>query len=332
VSEERPPGDRDREPTEGDPLQAGREPAPPPPPWRRDPPAQDSSPAEQSWRPYPDEEPAEEESGNDEAQRAFGTEPAPAPEAAFGAPPPEPETQAPQEQPGLTGQPSPLDPEPAPPAPEAVPPAPEPPPPAPAPPPPAPRTGSIGPPGYESGALGGVPPGATLPPRQFEPPAPAERYVLAEWWRRAVAYLLDGLIIGVIVTLLIVIITGAAGGVGFLGGDATGYGGLLLGLLFSTLLATAVAVLYAPFYMARTNGQTLGKQVMGIRVIRPGGQPVDFLWSVLREVIIKAFLFAGLGSSITFGIAWLVDCLWPLWDNENRALHDLIVDSRVVRA
>ena len=101
------------------------------------------------------------------------------------------------------------------------------------------------------------------------------------------------------------LITGAAGGVGFLGGDATGYGGLVLGLLFSTLIATAVALFYAPFYMARTNGQTLGKQLMGIRVIRADGKPVDFLWSVWREVVVKAFLFAGLGSSITFGLAWL---------------------------
>jgi uncharacterized RDD family membrane protein YckC len=162
--------------------------------------------------------------------------------------------------------------------------------------------------------------------------APGERRALASWGRRAAAFVLDALIIGVVVTLVIVLITGAAGGVGFLGGDATGFGALVLGLLFSTLIATAVALLYAPFYMARTNGQTLGKQVMGIRVIRANGQPVDFLWAVLREVVVKAFLFAGLGSSLTFGLAWLVDGLWPLWDHENRALHDLIVDSRVVRA
>jgi uncharacterized RDD family membrane protein YckC len=253
-------------------LDAAREPAAPPPPWRRDASPVDPSPAQQSWRPYPDEEPE-----------------------------PEPE----------------VEPEP---------------PPAPEPPPPAPRTGSIGPPGYESGAHGPLPSDATVAPRSFDRPVPDQRWVLAEWWRRAVAYLLDAIIIGVIVTLIIVIITSAAGGVGFLGGDATGYGGIVLGLLFSTLIAAAVAVLYAPFYMARTNGQTLGKQVMGIRVVRASGQPVDFLWSVLREVIIKAVVFAGLGSSITFGLAWLIDCLWPLWDDENRALHDLIVDSRVVRA
>jgi uncharacterized RDD family membrane protein YckC len=171
------------------------------------------------------------------------------------------------------------------------------------------------------------------PPRpRAQTPALGQRYVLSGWWRRAGAQLIDGIVIGVVVTLLIILITAAAGGVGFLGGDATGYGGIVLGLLFSMLIATGVALLYAPMYMARTNGQTLGKQAMGIRVVRPKGQPVDFLWSVLREVVVKTLLFAGIGGSFTFGLAWLLDVLWPLWDDENRALHDLIVDSRVVRA
>jgi uncharacterized RDD family membrane protein YckC len=170
-----------------------------------------------------------------------------------------------------------------------------------------------------------------------EPPAPTAAapqglHVLASWGRRAVAYVVDGIIVGVIAALIIVLITSAAGGVGFLGGDATGYGGLVVGFLFSTLIATAVALLYSPLWMVRTNGQTLGKQLMGIRVIRPGGQQINFLYALLREVVVKTFLFAGLGGSLTFGLVWLLDCLWPLWDDENRALHDMIVNSRVVRA
>jgi uncharacterized RDD family membrane protein YckC len=66
--------------------------------------------------------------------------------------------------------------------------------------------------------------------------------------------------------------------------------------------------------------------------VRAKGHPIDFLWAVLREVVVKTLVFAGIGGSVTFGLAWLLDCLWPLWDDENRALHDLVVDSRVVRA
>ena len=83
--------------------------------------------------------------------------------------------------------------------------------------------------------------------------------------------------------------------------------------------------------MARTNGQTLGRMALGIRVVRANGEPMTFGCAMLREVAVKALLF-GVVSSFTFGLASLLDVLWPLWDDENRALHDFIVDTRVVAA
>jgi uncharacterized RDD family membrane protein YckC len=68
----------------------------------------------------------------------------------------------------------------------------------------------------------------------------------------------------------------------------------------------------------------------GIRVVRANGQPITFGFAMLREVAVKALLF-GLAGSLTFGLANLADVLWPLWDDENRALHDFLVDTRTVR-
>jgi uncharacterized RDD family membrane protein YckC len=82
--------------------------------------------------------------------------------------------------------------------------------------------------------------------------------------------------------------------------------------------------------MARTNGKTLGRMAVGNRVIRASGEPMTFVWAMLREVAVKALLF-GFVSSFTFGLASLLDVLWPLWDDENRALHDFIVDTRTVK-
>ncbi len=48
-----------------------------------------------------------------------------------------------------------------------------------------------------------------------------------------------------------------------------------------------------------------------------------------REVAVKALLFAGVGSML-FSVPWLLDVLWPLWDDQRRALHDMLVDTRVV--
>ena len=72
------------------------------------------------------------------------------------------------------------------------------------------------------------------------------------------------------------------------------------------------------------NGQTLGKQLVGIRVVRDDGYPVSAGTVMRREVLIK-----GLLSWFTLGVFELVDCLWPLGDATNRALHDKIVGTHV---
>jgi uncharacterized RDD family membrane protein YckC len=58
---------------------------------------------------------------------------------------------------------------------------------------------------------------------------------------------------------------------------------------------------------------------------------VTFGFALLREFVVEFLLFQVLGS-LLFGIPWLINVLWPLWDSENRALHDMIVKSHVVEA
>jgi uncharacterized RDD family membrane protein YckC len=81
--------------------------------------------------------------------------------------------------------------------------------------------------------------------------------------------------------------------------------------------------------MSRTNGKTLGRMAMNIRVIRADGRPITFGFAMLREVLIKTLL-VGVIASATFGLAWLLDVLWPLWDEEHRALHDFVVNTRTI--
>jgi uncharacterized RDD family membrane protein YckC len=182
-------------------------------------------------------------------------------------------------------------------------------------------------PGYTSppppGAFGGA---ATAPP----PVIPVTgRHALAGWWSRVGAAIVDGIIIG-IGALLIMALFGSVFSIGFFASDEAGVVAVVVGLMLSFVAIAIVALLYAPLMMARTNGKTLGRMAMGIRVVRAKGQPMTFGFAMLREVAVKALLF-GIASSITFGLASLADVLWPLWDDENRALHDFIVDTRVVR-
>ena len=181
------------------------------------------------------------------------------------------------------------------------------------------------PPGPQAPAYGGpVPPGGWEQPIAQQAPAWHGRQ-LASWGSRLAAYLVDGLILLVPVIGLTVIIVAVATGSGT-AAWVTGIIGFLSYLV--------VAFLYWPLLMAREgahNGQTWGKQALGIRVIRDNGERMSFGWAALREIVVKGFL-VGVASSIIPFIPWFLDFFWPLWDDENRALHDMIVSTHVVQA
>jgi uncharacterized RDD family membrane protein YckC len=174
------------------------------------------------------------------------------------------------------------------------------------------------------------PPGAGGPPVATAlPGAVAGRHTLAGWWSRVGAALIDGLIVGIGGILLLLAIT-APFGLLFFADEDLGFVSIVVGFLLAVLCVSIVALLYAPALMARTNGKTLGRMALGIRVVRAKGQPMTFGFAMLREVAVKALLF-GVAATITGGLSTLADVLWPLWDEENRTLHDMIVDTRVIQ-
>ena len=173
------------------------------------------------------------------------------------------------------------------------------------------------------------PPGAGGPPVTPASGALTGRHVLSGWWRRVGAQIIDGLIVGAGALVLMVALT-APFSIGFFAGDTFGFLSLIVGLLIAILCVSIAAFLYAPAMMARTNGRTLGRMATGIRVVRADGKPIDFGFAMLREVAVKALLF-GFIAAATGGLSFLADVLWPLWDEENRALHDFVVDTRTIR-
>jgi uncharacterized RDD family membrane protein YckC len=176
----------------------------------------------------------------------------------------------------------------------------------------------------QPGYTGPVPPGGWQQP--IGGPQPwAGTQPLAGWWSRVGAQLLDGLILTVPVIAIVVVVVVVAAG--------SDVGAILFGIIASFAYVIAV-FFYAPVLMKRpgpNNGQTWGKQALGIRVVRDTGQPVDLGYGMLREVAVKWFLFNFVGGFF-FSIPTIVNYLWPLWDDQNRALHDMIVKSHVVRA
>ena len=189
--------------------------------------------------------------------------------------------------------------------------------------PPAEREGGLwsGSQGYTTTA----PPGAGGPAPEFIG-APAGRPALASWGSRAIALILDGIVISLGAVVVFAILAALGLTVDTDGGAAA----FIVTAFFGVLAFSLVALLYAPILMSRTNGQTLGRMVVNIRVIRADGGPMTFWFAVLREIVVKSLL-VGVVSSLTFGLSWLLDILWPLWDEENRALHDFVVNTRVIK-
>jgi uncharacterized RDD family membrane protein YckC len=127
----------------------------------------------------------------------------------------------------------------------------------------------------------------------------------AGWWSRVGATILDGIIVFVPLLLggIIAIVSDTLAGV--------------FGLVY------LVAVLfYAPVMLTVHEGRTWGKQAVDIRVVKMDGGPVGFGTALGREWL--KILFA------LTGILWLLNVLWPLWQPENRAWHDLITGTRVI--
>ncbi len=198
--------------------------------------------------------------------------------------------------------------------------------------------GSPVPPGAQPGPAGPVPPGtgyapgSPIPPGAggahapwLQPAAPAGTLALAGWWRRAGAAVIDGLIIGLLALALLFPF-----GIGLASVDSdAGLVALGVAFLMTMLVIAAVGLLYAPLMLWQTNGKTVGRMATGIRLVRANGERMTFGAAALREVVIKALLF-GIAGSLSFGLANLVDYLWPLWDEERRALHDVPVNTRTI--
>jgi uncharacterized RDD family membrane protein YckC len=234
--------------------------------------------------------------------------------------PPTPDRPRDPESPGTDRGPGPSAPPPGPQAPAPQAPGPEAPPPTEAPgtlpkAPPAPET-----PGAYSGP---VPPGGWEQPVGQAPQvfAGAE---LSGWWRRVGAQILDSLILTIPVIAIVVLVVVVAAG--------SDTGAIVTGIV-SSLAYVVVAIFYAPFLMKRPgphNGQTWGKQALAIRVVHDTGEEVTSGYAFVREILVKFLLFNFIGGFF-FSIPTIVNYLWPLWDDENRCLHDMIVKSHVVR-
>jgi len=95
-------------------------------------------------------------------------------------------------------------------------------------------------------------------------------------------------------------------------------------LAIAFIVAIVFIVYFGYFIVFETfwNGQTPGKKIMGLRVVREGGYPADFASIAIRNVIRVGEAVAGL-----YAISAVVALLSP----ENKRLGDMAAGTLVVR-
>ncbi|MBE2319972.1 RDD family protein [Solirubrobacter sp. CPCC 204708] len=136
----------------------------------------------------------------------------------------------------------------------------------------------------------------------------------AGWWSRVAAQLIDSIIVSILPLILyFVVLSSNESAAGLVIGGAS----LVVGLVYYAVTIGR---------SGPNNGQTLGKQLLNIRIVRETGEPMSAGTAILRETLIKGILM-----SICV-IVLILDYLAPLWDSRNQAWHDKIVNTLVVQA
>jgi uncharacterized RDD family membrane protein YckC len=158
-------------------------------------------------------------------------------------------------------------------------------------------------------------------------------YWLAHWWPRVGAVLVDGLVLAPVNIALVASFHLYTVTETYVNG--TSFSQVHVHDLWVPAL---VYLLYAVLLLSRRgehNGQTLGKQMLGLRVIRNDGEPVDIKTALLREGLVKTLpgVVGGISALVAVASTFfsLLDYLWPLRDRENRAIHDHVAETHVVQ-
>lgn len=124
----------------------------------------------------------------------------------------------------------------------------------------------------------------------------------AGFWIRLLANLLDGIIIGIPITVI---------------------GFLLTGNVEDNLLTNLLSLAYSLIIPIVWFGYTVGKKIMGVRIVKINGEKLGIGSMLLRVVV------AGMLYGITLGIAAIVSAFMVGLRDDKRAIHDLIAGTYV---
>jgi uncharacterized RDD family membrane protein YckC len=168
-------------------------------------------------------------------------------------------------------------------------------------------------------------PGAWTPPSRPGPRADVLGRPYADWGTRAVAYVIDSVVVICGWALLLgAVVAGTKLRTAPTQYGSTGTSGAGVAIIVVSLLGLVGFTFGYYLLHGGESGQTPGKRAVGIQVrdAQTGG-PISYARAFGRFL---AELLAGL----ILPILVFVDLLWPLWDDRQQALHDKAVNTVVI--
>jgi uncharacterized RDD family membrane protein YckC len=137
----------------------------------------------------------------------------------------------------------------------------------------------------------------------------------AGFWIRFGASFIDGIIMSIVNLLLSIPIFISA----FTNASSNGTSGVLIYTILKTIIYYVFCVTYETFFIGKY-GATPGKMLCKLKVVTPEGDKITYLRAFGRY-------FAKILSAIILLIGYIM----AAFDDEKRALHDRICDTRVIR-
>ena len=164
-------------------------------------------------------------------------------------------------------------------------------------------------------------------PVQSEPISPSEQtyesYDLSTvqkggFWKRLGAFIIDNIIL-YILAFILTMVGVIALGLGSSGLEALEEEGLYSLMIPLYIFNAIITIVYYTYFHGST-GQTPGKMVCKLKVVRVSGEPLGYSKAFLRWVgyIVSSFVFC-------------LGFLWVAWDKNKQAWHDKIAGTYVIR-
>lgn len=145
---------------------------------------------------------------------------------------------------------------------------------------------------------------------------PDQKFVLAGFWRRAVAVMIDYIVVMMLLSLFIV-------GLSWFG-IAQGWhlhGAQMQGVLLISQLVGALLIIWAYGVFMESKGlhATVGKALLGLQVVNQNQQPIGFKQANVRffgKILSTLFVFLGF--------------IWAAFHRKKQTWHDLLAKTYVI--